>query len=76
MLRGSVVTPPHPPYTFKACKGPTLPGCDNAQFGNQRNLLHPLHGGSNGNEPILPEDEGRLLLNTYTNHKAHKSPHL
>jgi len=41
-------------YTFKACQGPTLPGCDNALFGNQRNLLHPLHSGSNGNEPLLP----------------------
>jgi hypothetical protein len=74
MLRKSVATLPHPLYAFKACKGPILPDCDNTQFGNHWNLLHPLHGGSNGNEPLLPEDERRrFLLNTYTHHKAHTS---
>jgi len=77
MLRKMVARPPHPLSAFKASKGPSLPGCDNAQFGNQRNLLHPLHGGSTGNEPLLPYDEGRrFILHTYTHHKAHTSPHL
>jgi hypothetical protein len=71
MLRKSVAIPPRPLYAFKAYKEPTLPGCDNAQFGIHWKLLHSLHGGS-GNEPLLPEDDvRRFLLNTYTHHNAH-----